>query len=265
MVDKTEELIATEPDSFELNLDHLVMDKTALEFPELAALVASPGQGKTHSALAMTEVDGLWPVLVLDTEGSTVGVAQNFDPERFDVIRIHTHKQLEQIVDSLLAKTHKYKTVVVDTLDMAQERALIKFEKDNPGDGFAKWGEVARWLLGDQGLLPRLKAAPFFSVVIVHTREEKSDSGAIVQKVKLQGSAKDNFASAPDVVFYQVRKLAKVGDESVLRTKVFTVGTKAFDQAKNRFDLPYVMDDSTLADVFKAIQAKIDERKAAKK
>jgi hypothetical protein len=260
-VDKSEVEAA---DEFELDLSKFVMSKDALDFPELAALVAMAGQGKTHSALAMTEVDGLWPVLVLDTEGSTVGVAQNFDPERFDVIRINTHKQLEQVVNSLLTKTHKYKTVVIDTIDTAQERALLKFEKDNPGDGFAKWGEVAKWLLGDAGLLPRLKAAPFFAVVICHSREEKSESGAIIQKVKLQGSAKDNFASAPDVVFYQTRKLAKVGDETLLQTKVYTVGTKAFDQAKNRFGLPYVMEDATLATVFKAIRAKIDERKAAK-
>lgn len=256
--------VVPEEDSFELDLSSLVMSKDALDFPELAALVAMPGQGKTHSALDMTNVDGLWPVLVLDTEGSTVGVAQNFDPERFDVLRIHNHKQLDQIVDSLLKKTHKYKTVVIDTVDTAYERALTKFEKDNPTDGFAKYREGKAWLLGDQGLLPRLKAAPFFSVVIVHTREEKSTSGTIIQKVKLEGAAKDNFASVPDVVFYQTRKLTKVGDESLLQTKVFTVGTKVFDQAKNRFDLPYVMEDATLADVFTEIQKKIDERKAAK-
>lgn len=265
MGDITDEKVAAETvDEFELDLSKFVMKKDALDFPELAALVAMAGQGKTHSALAMTEVEGLWPVLVLDTEGSTVGVAQNFDPDRFDVIRIHTHKQLEQVVDSLVTKTHKYKTVVIDTIDTAQERALLKFEKDNPGDGFAKWAEVSKWLMGDGGLLPRLKAAPFFSVVIVHTREEKSESGSIIQKVKLQGSAKDSFASAPDVVFYQTRKLVKVGDETKLQTKVYTVGTKAFDQAKNRFGLPYVMEDATLATVFRAIQDKIDERKAKK-
>ncbi len=264
MVDKTAEVAPEAVDEFELDLSSLTMSKDALDFPELAALVAMPGQGKTHSALAMTEVDGLWPVLVLDTEGSTVGVAQNFDPERFDVIRIHNHKQLDQIVDKLLTKSHKYKTVVIDTLDKGYERALNKFEKDNPGDGFAKYREGKEWLLGDQGVLPRLKAASFFSVVIVHTREEKSSSGTIIQKVKLEGAAKDNFASEPDVVFYQTRKLAKVGDVTKLQTKVYTVGTKAFDQAKNRFDLPYVMEDATLADVFKAIQDKIDERKAKK-
>ena len=257
--------VAEAVDEFELDLSSLVMGKDALDFPELAALVAMPGQGKTHSALDMTKVDGLWPVLVLDTEGSTVGVAQNFDPERFDVIRIHNHKQLDQVVEKLLTKTHKYKTVVIDTVDTAYERALNKFEKDNPTDGFAKYREGKAWLLGDQGLLPKLKAAPFFSVVIVHTREEKSTSGAIIQKVKLEGAAKDNFASVPDVVLYQTRKLSRNSEgDSVLETKVFTVGTKVFDQAKNRFDLPFVMDGATLRHVFEAIQKKIDERQAAR-
>src|SRR5690606_3812420 len=243
-------------DDFELNLDHLVMDKSTLAMPDLAALVAEPGQGKTHSALDLTNVDGMWPVLVLDTEGSTVGVSKNFDPERFDVLKIDTHAKLEQIVKLLTTKTHKYKTVVIDTLDTAQERALAHFEQANPGDGFAKWGEVAKWLTGDNGLLHTLRRADFFAVVVVHTREEKSDSGALIQKVKLQGSSKDNFASIPDIVLTQTRKMAKnEKGEPELSTTVYTVGTKTFSQAKNRFGLPSVMKNATLKDVFEAIKA----------
>lgn len=249
-IEKTEQV-----DEFELDLSHLVMDKTSLAMPDLAALVAEPGQGKTHSALDLTNVEGMWPVLVLDTEGSTVGVSKNFDPERFDVMKINNHKQLMQLVKALTTKTHKYKTVIIDTLDTAQERALEFFEQENPGDGFAKWGEVAKWLVGDNGLLHTLRRADFFAVVVVHTREEKSDSGAVIQKVKLQGSAKDNFASIPDIVLTQTRKMTKTekGD-TVLTTTVYTVGTKTFSQAKNRFGLPSVMKDATLKDVFEAIR-----------
>lgn len=249
-------------DEFELDLSSLVMNKDDLQFPELAALVAMPGNGKTHSALDLTEMDGMWPVLVLDTEGSTVGVSERFNPERFDVIRIHNHKQLTQVTEKLLTKTHKYKTVVIDTIDKAQERALKKFESENPGDGFAKYRLANEWLTEDDGLLPRLKRAPFFAVVIVHSREEKSTSGGLIQKVKLEGAAKNTFASEPDVVFYQTRKLGKdASGNAVLQTKVFTVATKTFDQAKNRFDLPYVMEDATLKTVFEEIQKRIDSKK----
>lgn len=248
-------------DEFELDLSSLALSKEHLATPDLIALVGGAGAGKTHSGLDLTKVDGMWPVLILDTEGSTIGVTQNFDSERFDVVPIKTHKQLEDIVKALTSKTHKYKTVVVDTIDTAQERALKKFEKDNPGDGFAKWGDVAEWLVGDDGLLNRLKRADFFSVVIVHTREEKSESGAITNKVKLQGSAKDNFASIPSAVFYQTRKMTKLADgTSAVQSKVYTVGTKAFDQAKNRFNLPYVLEDATLKDVFELIRKGSDKK-----
>src|SRR5690606_9043519 len=244
-------------DEFELNLDHLAMDKSTLAMPDLAARVAEPGQGKTHSALDLTNADGMWPVLVLDTEASTVCVSKNFDPERFDVLKIATHAKLEQIVKLLTTKTHNYKTVVIDTLDTAQERALVHFEQANPGDGFAKWGEVAKWLTGDNGLLHTLRRADFFAVVVVHTREEKSDSGALIQKVKLQGWSKDNFASIPDLVIHQVRRMSRGerGDPE-LTTTVYTVGTKSFAKAKMRFGLPPVMKNATLRDVFHAIRSK---------
>jgi hypothetical protein len=94
-------------------------------------------------------------------------------------------------------------------------------------------------------------------VVVVHTREEKSDSGALIQKVKLQGSSKDNFASIPDLVIHQVRRMSKgeKGDPE-LTTTIYTVGTKSFSQAKNRFGLPPVMKNATLRDVFHAIRSK---------
>lgn len=257
MTETVEKPEVEEIDEFELNLDHLVMDKTALAMPDLAALVAEAGSGKTHSALDLTKVDGMWPLLVLDTEGSTVGVSQNFDPERFDVIKITNHKQLSQMIKVLTTKSHKYKTVVIDTIDTAQERALEHFDSENPGDGFAKWKDVAAWLTGDKGLMHTLRRADFFSVVVVHSREEKSDSGAVIQKVKLQGSSKDVFASIPDLVLYQTRRLAKNEQgKSEVSTTVYTVGTKTFSQAKNRFGLEPIMKDSTLKDVFEAIRNK---------
>lgn len=241
------------PDGVEVTPEHLGT-------PEQILLVGGPGSGKTHSALTLTEVDGCWPVLYIDTEGSTIGVADKFDKSRVTVARVKTHEQLRKITDDLLTKKHPYKTVVIDTLDTAQERAinLMRKKYGDTGDGvFVMWRKVGNWLIGadDDGLIHKLKQADFLSVLVVHTREEKLDSGAIVEKPKLQGGAKDVLASIPDCVFFQKRSAKKSGDDIVAETTVYTVGTKSFEQAKSRFDLPAVMKDATLATVMNQIRS----------
>ena len=241
------------PDGVEVTPEHLGT-------PEQILLVGGPGSGKTHSALTLTEVEGCYPLLYIDTEGSTIGVADKFDKSRVTVARVKTHKELKAITDGLLTKKHPYKTVVIDTLDTAQERAinLLRKKHGDTGDGvFAMWREVGNWLIGadNDGLIHKLKSADFLSVLVVHSREEKLDSGAIVEKPRLQGGAKDVLASIPDCVFFQKRASKKEGDEVVAETTVYTVGTKSFQQAKSRFDLPPIMKDATLASVMTTIRS----------
>lgn len=243
-------------DEFELDLSDYVEDHSALLFPSLAALVGEAGAGKTYSALSASQVEGLYPMLYLDTEGSTVGVINNFDAAKVDVVRVDTHKKLDTIIKAVLTKTNKYKSIVIDTLDTAQERAAAKFQRDNPTDGFAAFRELKDWLVSDDGLLHQLRRADITAIVVLHTREEKADSGAVTQRIRLQGAAKDIFASIPDIVLYQTRKVRKIEGEKEARASstVYTVGTKEFAQAKNRFDLPMKLTDATLQDVFESIR-----------
>jgi len=243
-------------DEFALDFGDLVVEASALAMPEQILLVGGAGAGKTHSALSLTEIDELTPMLYIDTEGSTVGVASKFDHDKVTVLRVKSHKDLKSVVDKVLANQDAYKTVVIDTIDTAQERAINLLQAGS-SDGFEVWRKVGTWLMGNDGdgLMHKLKGASFLSVVVVHSREEKSESGSIIQKVLLQGSAKDKIASVPDVVIYQKRGQAK-GDDGKIKavTTVYTVGTKTFDQAKSRFDLPATMTDATLADVIREIQ-----------
>lgn len=243
-------------DEFEFDFGDMEITAEHLGKPEQILLVGGPGSGKTHSALTLTEVEGFYPMLYLDTEGSTIGVADKFDKSRLTVLRIKTHEELRKITNDLLNKKHKYKTVVIDTIDTAQERAINLLKKKYPTDGYAVWGDVATWLTGadGNGLMMRLKDADFLSVVVVHAREEKSGSGAVIEKPRLQGSSKDVIASIPDCVFYQSRTTKKDDAGKVYaETTVYTVGTKKFDQAKSRFDLPPVMQGATLATVMNTI------------
>ena len=248
-------------ESFELDFGDLVVKPEHLATPEQILLVGGPGSGKTHSAFSLTEVEDLYPMLYIDTEGSTIGVADKFDQSRVTVLRVNTHEELKKVLDKILkaGKNLPYKTVVIDTIDAAQERAINLLKSRSGDNGYEVWAKVSTWLTGNDndGLMHKLKKAPFLSVVIVHTREEKSTSGAVIQKVKLQGSSKDVIASIPDMVLYQKRlqERDKSGNISVATT-VYTVGTKSFDQAKSRFDLPPVLTDATLATVFEQIRKK---------
>lgn len=229
------------------------MDKSAPQRPQQIMLVGNAGAGKTTLALSASRVAELSPVLVLDTEGSTVGISGKF-PEA-DVIKIENFKQLQQITNMLLTKTHKYKTVIIDTLDAAQTLAVKSFQRANPRDGYAAWGLV-KDLFTDQaangGWLYGMKYAPFLSILIVHSREEKSESGAITEKLLLQGAAKDTVASIPDVVLYVTRVMKTVEGEKFKRPSptAYTVPTKKFDLAKSRFDLPAAIEDVTMSSMY---------------
>ena len=61
-----------------------------LKYPRLALLYSKPGSGKSHTALTASELPGVKKMLYLDTEGSTVGVANNFDLDKIDIIPVAT-------------------------------------------------------------------------------------------------------------------------------------------------------------------------------
>jgi len=71
----------------EFSLDEFAWKQEGPSLPELIMLYGPYGQGKTHLALSASEVEGLYPMAVLDLEGSTTGVIDKFDRDRVTVIR----------------------------------------------------------------------------------------------------------------------------------------------------------------------------------
>lgn len=232
---------------FDLDLSHLPLKKPSqVSEPELIVLYGPPGGGKSYMAATASELDALSPILILDTEGSAAGTLAHFDDDRVDILAVDNFEDLDQLVDALTSRTHKYKTVVIDTFDVAQGWAVDYFLAENPTNTFAGWGEVKTWTVE---VARRFKAASFLGVLVFHETKEKTDTGAMHSELVLQGGARAVLPGVPDVVALITRKADKEGVETT--TATFAPDTRRV--TKNRFSLPAQMENPSIPAIFEHI------------
>jgi len=239
-----------------LDLSAYTVKPSTLNKPELIVLYGPAGGGKSYLAATISEVEGMAPVLIIDTEGSTAGTLHGFDDDLIDILPVHDHATFEQITTALLEREHKYNTVIIDTADVAQERAIEHFlEEWGASNTFKAWGDVKSWT---NGLARKFKAANFLGIMVFHETIDRTDSGAVLgRSISLSGSAKEIMPGIPDVVGWVTRKVDKtLGREAT--TVEFSPDPKK--ATKNRFELPEKMVDARMSDIFDHI-SKREEKK----
>ena len=259
-------------DEFEFNLS----EASLIQFegnskPQMMILYGPPGNGKSYIAARASEVEGLYPILIIDTEGSTQGTIDLFDKDRIDVVRPQeTHpgneyKFVVTLLESLLTKTHKYKTVIIDTADVLQEWSIAAGRQK--GDGFAHWNFTHSELTAppnkrdgkweDRGLFHRMKAADFLSILVIHDKQEALNDEGTLMYANLQwsGQGKTKIGGIPDVVGYVTRDTNSAGKST---STLHTAPTKR-NLAKNRFNLPHKIDDPSMTVIFDLIDNKEDK------
>lgn len=243
--------------SDEFSIDHLVIKPTEATYPELLMLYGPYGGGKTWLAASASEVERLSPVLYIDCEGSTTGTLSDFDPEKIDIwLPKKTHpgqefQAVKTMVNNLIAKEHKYKTVVIDPLNTFFEWAKKKGNK--PGDGYAKWNFVHEEITEEGALISKLKDAPFLAILVVHEKKESTDEdGPTFADFRWQGQGTAFLGQYPDMVGYVTRDTNSAG---VSTTTLQTAPTKR-SNAKNRFGLPAKMTDPSLKKIYEFIESK---------
>lgn len=256
--------------SDEFSLDQYIVKPDRLSEPEMIILYGPPGGGKTHLAHSVAEVEGLWPVLSLDTEGSTQGTIEGFPKDRIDVIRPqkvfpgNEWKGSIQVLEGLLTKKHKWKTVIIDVADVLQEWGIA--EGKVAGDGYAQWNFIHDELTappnkkkGVRGLFHRLKAADFLTILVIHDKQESlNEEGTLTYgTVQWQGQGKTKIGGIPDIMGYVTRDTNSAG---VSTSTVHLAGNKRF-LAKNRFGLPAKIVDPSMAKIYDMIRNREKEDK----
>lgn len=249
----------SETDEFELDLSGFVIKSEELGLPQFLLWYGPYGGGKTRLALSASEVEGLYPMLVIDTEGSTTGVIDQFDKSRIDVIRPAKQwpnapwQKTVSLLNNLLKKTHKYKTVVIDAADVLLDWGLQELHE--PGDGFAKWNKIHSALTESnkevgQGLFFKLKDADFLTILVVHEKKEGGTEDSLPFADFLwSGQGRSKLGGIPDIVGYVTRDTNSAG-ESV--STLQTAPTKK-NNAKTRYALPAKMAGADMAKIYDII------------
>lgn len=246
----------------EFDLDEFLAPKDSLKDPQLILFYGPYGQGKTYMGLSASQVESLSPVLVIDLEGSTTGVIDNFDPDKVDVIRPKERwpgnewRATKKLLNDLITRPHKYKTVVVDPLNTLFEWG--KTAGDKPGDGFAKWNFVHDEFTAEKGLVSRLKSAPFLAILVVHQNLTGGEDDTLpFADFRWQGQGTAFLGQYPDMVGYVTRDTNSAG---VSTSTLHTAPTKR-NNAKNRFGLPAKMVDPSMAKIYAHIHGEKKEDK----
>lgn len=205
---------------------------TAVDKINSAIFFGEYGTGKTWLAASADDIEDYAPVLIVDIEGSAAGVGRKYP--NVDIIKAATHNQLEFIVTELLTKEHGYKTVIFDTLNVAQGRAEKEFRKrpENANNKFGVWADLKDWTLD---FVRKMHHAPFMAIFIAHPQVDKDENtGKMTTTVKIAGSAKTDVPTVPDLIGYLDFDVNEDGET----VRVLRVGRSTSIITKNRFGLP---------------------------
>jgi hypothetical protein len=198
-----------------------------------AIIFGEYGTGKSWLAASADEIEEYAPVLAVDIEGSFAGVGRRFP--NVDVVQADTHSKLEFIKHELLNESHEYKTVIFDTINVAQKRAKAKFKQDYPNNSFAMWDALSDWSMD---FVRSMHHAPFLAIFIAHPQTDKDENtGKQVTTVKLAGGARSEVPTVPDLIGYTFYTQNDEGQP----VRALQVGRSANVVTKNRFGLPDVI------------------------
>lgn len=230
-----------------LPFEQFIQKASALNTPKTMLVYGDPKRGKSWFAASAAEVAELSPVLVIDTEGGSSAIARDW--KDVDVINVKSHEEFDSVVKSLINTQHKYKTVIIDTLGVAMDRAEKSFGErpENRNNKFGKWGDLKDWVTD---MTRKLHSAPFLSILVAHAQDEKDDqTGAVKIVPLLPGSAKNTLPSIPDIIAYMG---AEADDKGNIHRVLYLESSDRMVTG-NRFGLPGRLVDPSMKKIIDKI------------
>lgn len=244
-----------------LDLSEFITKPSERHKPNSIIFYGPPGGGKTWLAASVSELKEYQKVLIIDTEGSTFGTLGQFEDDNIDIFPISDVESFNDLLDALTTTEHQYKAVVVDTLDVLQSMYIDKTvgveSKKDKGNTMGAWGDVRTWTIS---VIDRLNRADFLSIIVAHQTEEKLESGRMVSRIALSGSAKEVVAGRADIVGFVTREIQEDGSE----VSTLQVGSSNKMATKNRFGLPVSITNPSMRVIMDHINKSKNKKEGAK-
>jgi len=232
----------------ELSFAKHVHKAEVLNAPKTILIYGDAGRGKTWLAASAAQVAELTPVLLIDVEGGASAIARDF--KDVDVIEVDNHQKLDAVMNDLINLKHKYKTVIIDTLGVAMDRAEKVFAErpENQNNKFGKWGDLKVWA---NHLVRTLHAAPFTSIILTHAEDQKDENtGAVKTVPNIPGGSKKDLPGIPDIIGYLTAQKQEDGTPQ----RVLLVESSDRFVTKNRFNLPPMVIEPSLKKIYALIK-----------
>ena len=248
---------------------------TAVDLPNVKKGIYFDTEGSTEGVIT----DDRWDVIHVNEYPNAEQIehiarsrgidVSEVDPkeERFiflsQLLGVQYHRNMPASPKGMIHNANRtsYDVIVVDTLDIAQDWAQDYYldgagaiiTRNGETDTRAGWRNVAKW---SEAVANGLNDHPSLGVLVVHNKESQLDSGAIVNGIRLSGSAKDTLPGIPGLVLYLERKV-----EDGVPAVYATTGTDNRKVTKDRFNLPIEMKNPTIPALFKYIDDKAGVKK----
>lgn len=227
-------------------------------------IYGEPGVGKTRLAGSASKVPQMSPVLLMDFEGGTLSLADDFSD--VEVVRLKTWLEVDRLYGALYDK-NPYKTIACDSLSETQKfnmgqimRDVVNKDSERDPDiaSLREWGKSGEQMRRMVRAFRDLPCHTIFTCLVSEDRDERTNSWKT--RPGLPGKLKGEVAGFVDIVMYMYRKETGPLSSREIKTLALTQGTER-QVAKDRSGkLPVIMESPTMQDIYNLI---IGSEKAA--
>ena len=216
------------------------------------------GVGKTRLAGSTVMVPEMCPVLLMDFEGGTLSLAQDYSD--VDVVRLQSWERVDRLYGQLYDK-NPYKTIVCDSLSEVQKFSMSEImldvvKKDSNRDpdiaSLREWGKNGEQIRRFVRALRDLPCHVIFTALVSEDRDERTNT--IKLRPLLPGKLKGEVAGYVDIVIYMYKKEVGTRAEREIKTLALTQGTER-QVAKDRSGrLPELLESPTMETLYNIIK-----------